>query len=92
MDQSSTPNYINEMWDTQGAGLDVDVRHLIMVSDVMTTGGEVRAIGRHGVSGTSLHSLSFRSNSYSSAESRCDEERICFLGLLRILLSVSLCH
>ena len=33
---------INEMWDTlEGAGLDVDVRHLIMVSDVMTTGGAV---------------------------------------------------
>jgi len=52
---------INEMWDTlEGAGLDVDVRHLIMVSDVMTTGGEVRAIGRHGVSGTK-HSILARS-------------------------------
>ena len=52
---------INEMWDTlEGAGLDVDVRHLLMVSDVMTTGGEVRAIGRHGVSGTK-HSILARS-------------------------------
>ena len=52
---------INEMWDTlEGAGLDVDVRHLIMVSDVMTNGGEVRAIGRHGVSGTK-HSILARS-------------------------------
>ncbi len=52
---------INEMWDTlEGAGLDVDVRHLIMVADVMTTGGEVRAIGRHGVSGTK-HSILARS-------------------------------
>ena len=38
------------------AGLDVDVRHLITVSDVMTSSGEVRAIGRHGVSGTK-HSI-----------------------------------
>jgi DNA-directed RNA polymerase subunit A" len=52
---------INEMWDTlEGAGLDVDVRHLLMVSDVMTTGGEVRAIGRHGVSGAK-HSILARS-------------------------------
>ena len=52
---------INEMWDTlEGAGLDGDVRHLIMVSDVMTNGGEVRAIGRHGVSGTK-HSILARS-------------------------------
>ena len=52
---------INEMWDTlEGAGLDVDVRHVIMVSDVMTTGGEVRAIGRRGVSGTK-HSILARS-------------------------------
>jgi DNA-directed RNA polymerase subunit A" len=52
---------INEMWDTlEGAGLEVDVRHLLMVSDVMTTSGEVRAIGRHGVSGTK-HSILARS-------------------------------
>ena len=41
----------------EGAGLDVDVRHLLMVSDVMTSEGEVRAIGRHGVSGTKLSIL-----------------------------------
>ena len=52
---------INEMLDTmEGAGLDVDVRHLITVSDVMTSSGEVRAIGRHGVSGTK-HSILARS-------------------------------
>ena len=52
---------INEMSDTlEGAGLDVDVRHLITVSDVMTSSGEVRAIGRHGVSGTK-HSILARS-------------------------------
>ncbi|MCU0798109.1 MAG: DNA-directed RNA polymerase subunit A'' [Candidatus Thermoplasmatota archaeon] len=32
-------------------GLTVDARHLMLVSDVMTVGGTVRAIGRHGVSG-----------------------------------------
>lgn len=52
---------INELWDTlEGAALEVDVRHLLMVSDVMTVGGEVRAIGRHGVSGTK-HSILARS-------------------------------
>ncbi len=52
---------INEMKDTlEGAGLDVDVRHLLTVADVMTSEGEVRAIGRHGVSGTK-HSILARS-------------------------------
>jgi len=32
-------------------GLDVDIRHAMLVSDVMTATGEVRQIGRHGVSG-----------------------------------------
>jgi DNA-directed RNA polymerase subunit A" len=39
-----------------GARLEVDVRHLLLVADVMTSEGEVRAIGRHGVSGTK-HSI-----------------------------------
>jgi DNA-directed RNA polymerase subunit A" len=48
---------INELVLTlQIARLDVDVRHLITVADVMTSEGEVRAIGRHGVSGTK-HSI-----------------------------------
>ncbi|MCS5526219.1 MAG: DNA-directed RNA polymerase subunit A'', partial [Candidatus Poseidoniaceae archaeon] len=48
---------INELQATlDGARLEVDVRHLLMVSDVMTSEGEVRAIGRHGVSGTK-HSI-----------------------------------
>ena len=47
----------NELQATlDGARLEVDVRHLLMVSDVMTSEGEVRAIGRHGVSGTK-HSI-----------------------------------
>jgi DNA-directed RNA polymerase subunit A" len=35
----------------QGQGLTVDRRHLMLVSDVMTADGEVKAIGRQGVSG-----------------------------------------
>ncbi|MEM2875849.1 MAG: DNA-directed RNA polymerase subunit A', partial [Candidatus Bathyarchaeia archaeon] len=32
-------------------GLDVDVRHVMLVADIMTNTGEVRQIGRHGISG-----------------------------------------
>ncbi len=32
-------------------GLDVDVRHLTLVADIMTIDGEIRDIGRYGVSG-----------------------------------------
>lgn len=34
-----------------GQGLQVDQRHLMLVADVMTSDGDVRAIGRQGVSG-----------------------------------------
>jgi DNA-directed RNA polymerase subunit A" len=48
---------VNELMLTLGeARLDVDVRHLLTVADVMTSEGEVRAIGRHGVSGNK-HSI-----------------------------------
>ena len=48
---------VNELQLTlDGTRLEVDVRHLLMVADVMTSEGEVRAIGRHGVSGTK-HSI-----------------------------------
>ena len=39
------------MYVLQEQGLDVDVRHIMLVADVMTATGEVRQIGRHGVSG-----------------------------------------
>lgn len=43
---------MNEAYDTlRGQGLQVDQRHLMLVSDVMTADGEVKAIGRQGVSG-----------------------------------------
>ena len=32
-------------------GLDVDVRHVMLVADIMTVTGTIRQIGRHGVSG-----------------------------------------
>ena len=55
--EAARQSIINEMLMTlEGAGLDVDVRHLLTVSDVMTSEGQVRAIGRHGVSGNK-HSI-----------------------------------
>jgi DNA-directed RNA polymerase subunit A" len=39
-------------------GLDVDLRHIMLVADVMTADGTVRAIGRHGVSGEKSSVLS----------------------------------
>src|SRR4030042_290773 len=32
-------------------GLTVDIRHIMLVSDLMTNDGDVKAIGRHGISG-----------------------------------------
>jgi DNA-directed RNA polymerase subunit A" len=32
-------------------GLTVDIRHIMLVSDIMTNDGDVKAIGRHGISG-----------------------------------------
>ncbi len=32
-------------------GLDVDDRHIMLVADLMTSSGEIRQIGRHGISG-----------------------------------------
>ena len=55
--EASRQAIVNELQGTlDGARLEVDVRHLLMVADVMTSEGEVRAIGRHGVSGTK-HSI-----------------------------------
>lgn len=39
-------------------GLNVDLRHIMMVADVMTSDGTVKAIGRHGVSGEKSSVLS----------------------------------
>ena len=43
---------INEMKSTlEQQGLEVDIRHLMLVADMMTADGEVKPIGRHGVAG-----------------------------------------
>lgn len=43
---------IKEASDTLGEqGLTVDIRHIMLVSDIMTNDGDVKAIGRHGISG-----------------------------------------
>ncbi len=39
-------------------GLDVDIRHIMMIADVMTRDGEVKQIGRHGVAGEQVSVLS----------------------------------
>ena len=36
----------------QEGGLDVDVRHLMLVADTMTSDGRIKAIGRYGVAGS----------------------------------------
>lgn len=43
---------INEATSTlREQGLEVDIRHIMMVADLMTSDGEVKQIGRHGISG-----------------------------------------
>ena len=43
---------INEAFGTLSeAGLNVDIRHIMLVADLMTNDGYVKAIGRHGISG-----------------------------------------
>jgi len=39
-------------------GLNVDQRHIMLVADIMTADGQIRAIGRHGVSGEKSSVLS----------------------------------
>lgn len=38
-------------------GMDVDVRHIILVADMMTADGSIRQIGRHGISGSKNSAL-----------------------------------
>lgn len=43
---------VNEIMNVlQNQGLDVDIRHVYLVADIMTHTGRVRQIGRHGVTG-----------------------------------------
>ncbi|HKM13764.1 MAG TPA: DNA-directed RNA polymerase subunit A'' [Candidatus Methanomethylophilaceae archaeon] len=50
--EAARNSIIHEAEGTLGeAGLDVDIRHIMLVADLMTNDGLVKAIGRHGVSG-----------------------------------------
>jgi len=50
---------ITEMVNTLGEqGLNVDIRHLMLVADMMTADGEVKQIGRHGIAGEKASVLS----------------------------------
>ncbi|MGD1061174.1 MAG: DNA-directed RNA polymerase subunit A'' [Methanomassiliicoccales archaeon] len=43
---------MNEAYRTlEEQGLNVDIRHIMLVADLMTNDGDVKAIGRHGISG-----------------------------------------
>jgi DNA-directed RNA polymerase subunit A" len=50
--EAARNSIINEARNTlEEQGLTVDVRHIMLVSDIMTNDGDVKAIGRHGISG-----------------------------------------
>lgn len=50
--EAARNSIIKEAYGTLSeAGLDVDIRHIMLVADLMTNDGDVKAIGRHGISG-----------------------------------------
>ncbi len=50
--EAARNSIIKEATDTlREQGLSVDVRHIMLVADIMTVDGEVKAIGRHDISG-----------------------------------------
>ncbi len=50
--EGSRNSIIKEALDTLNEqGLEVDVRHIMLVADMMTNEGDIKAIGRHGISG-----------------------------------------
>ncbi|MDF1534832.1 MAG: DNA-directed RNA polymerase subunit A'', partial [Methanosarcinaceae archaeon] len=50
--EAARNSIIKEAVDTLNEqGLTVDIRHLMLVADIMTCDGEVKQIGRHGISG-----------------------------------------
>ena len=50
--EAARNSIIKEAKDTLNEqGLEVDIRHIMLVADMMTNEGDVKAIGRHGVSG-----------------------------------------
>jgi DNA-directed RNA polymerase subunit A" len=50
--EAARNSIIKEAYDTlKEQGLTVDIRHIMLVADIMTNDGDVKAIGRHGISG-----------------------------------------
>jgi DNA-directed RNA polymerase subunit A" len=50
--EAARQSIINEAQNTLSEqGLSVDVRHIMLVADIMTSEGAVKSIGRHGISG-----------------------------------------
>ena len=50
--EAARQSIINEAQNTLSEqGLSVDVRHIMLVADIMTSEGTVKSIGRHGISG-----------------------------------------
>ncbi|WP_400260242.1 DNA-directed RNA polymerase subunit A'' [Candidatus Methanomassiliicoccus intestinalis] len=50
--EAARNSIINEASRTlEEQGLSVDIRHIMLVADLMTNDGDVKAIGRHGISG-----------------------------------------
>lgn len=57
--EAARNSIINEALDTLSEqGLTVDIRHIMLVADMMTIDGEVKQIGRHGISGEKASVLS----------------------------------
>ncbi|MBS7610827.1 DNA-directed RNA polymerase subunit A' [Candidatus Bathyarchaeota archaeon] len=46
-----------DVFEGIGGGLDLDIRHLMLVADVMTNTGKIRQVGRHGVTGEKSSTL-----------------------------------
>jgi len=50
--EAARQSLINEAMEVlRDQGLDVNIRHIMLVADLMTQDGELRQIGRHGISG-----------------------------------------
>jgi DNA-directed RNA polymerase subunit A" len=50
--EAARQSIIDNVTDTlKEGGLDVDIRHILLVADMMTADGDIKAIGRYGVAG-----------------------------------------
>ena len=57
--EAARNSIIEEAMDTlREQGLNVDVRHIMLVADMMTIEGDVKQIGRHGIAGEKTSVLS----------------------------------